>query len=112
MAPRALWKGELKLADIECPVSLYAAASTSQRVSFHVVNRKTGNRVRREYIDEESGRAVADDDQLKGFDLGNDTFVTVEPDEVADLVPESDKTLSVTRFIKCVDLDLLFFDRS
>ncbi|MCG7505938.1 Ku protein [Mesorhizobium retamae] len=111
MAPRALWKGELKLADIECPVALYAAASTSQRVSFHIVNRKTSNRVRREYVDEESGRAVDDDDQLKGFDLGNDTFVTVEPDEVAELVPASDKTLSVTRFVKCADLDLLFFDR-
>lgn len=111
MAPRALWKGDLKLADIECPVALYAAASTSQRVSFHVVNRKTGNRVRREYVDEESGRQVADDDHVKGFDLGNDTFVTVEPDEVADLVPASDKTLAVTRFVKCADVDPLFFDR-
>ncbi|WP_054313525.1 Ku protein [Mesorhizobium sp. 1M-11] len=111
MAPRALWKGNLALADIECPVALYAAASTLDRVSFHVVNSKTGNRVRREYVDEESGREVADEDQVKGFDIGNDTFVTVEPDEVAELVPASDKTLSVARFVKCVDIDPLFFDR-
>lgn len=111
MAPRTLWKGDLKIADIGCPVALYAAASTSQRVSFHVVNRKTGNRIRREYIDEQSGRQVAGDDQVKGFDLGNDTFVTVEPDEVADLVPASDKTLTVNRFVKCSDVDPLFFDR-
>ncbi|HEV2503776.1 MAG TPA: Ku protein [Mesorhizobium sp.] len=111
MAPRALWKGDLKVVDIECPVALYAAASTAQRVSFHVVNRKTGNRVRREYVDEDTGKPVVDDDQMKGFDLGNDTFVTLDPDDVTDLVPASDKTLSVARFVKYADFDPLFFDR-
>lgn len=111
MAPRALWKGDLKLANIECPVALYAAASSAERISFHIVNRKTGNRVRREYVDEESGKPVPDDDQAKGFDVGNDTFVTIEPDEVSDLVPANDKTLSVRRFVKNSDMDALFFDR-
>ncbi len=111
MAPRALWKGDLKLGDLECPVALYAAASSAERVSFHIVNRKTGNRVRREYVDEESGKPVADDDQAKGFDLGNDTFVTMEADEIAELVPDSDKTLSVRRYVKSDDIDPVFFDR-
>lgn len=111
MAPRALWKGNLAFADIECPVALYAAASTSQRVSFHIVNHKTGNRVRREYVDEETGRPVDEDDQVKGFDVGDDTFVALEPDEVTDLVPASDKKFSVARFVKCEDVDPLFFDR-
>lgn len=111
MAPRALWKGKLKFADVECPVALFAAASSAERVSFHIVNRKTGNRVRREYVDEETGKPVADDDQVKGFDVGNETFVTIEPNEIIQLVPDSDKTLAVTRFVKLADIDPLFFDR-
>ena len=111
MAPRALWKGSLKLGDVECPVALYAAASTSQRVSFHVVNRRTGNRVRREYVDEDTGKPVSADDQIRGFDAGNDTFVAIEPDEISKLVPASDKTLSLVGFVKCADLDPLYFDR-
>lgn len=111
MSPRALWKGDLKFADIECPVALYAAASSAERVSFHVVNRRTGNRVHREYVDEETGKPVADDDQVKGFDIGNETFVTMEAEKISELVPASDKTLSVTRYVKFADFDPLFFDR-
>ena len=58
MAPRANWKGYLKFGEVTCPVALYTAASTSERIAFHTLNRATGNRVRREFIDSETEKPV------------------------------------------------------
>jgi len=111
LAPRALWKGHLKIDELACAVALYAAASTAERVSLHTLNRKTGNRVRREYVDVETGKPVERDDQVKGYETGKDQFIVLEPDEVAAAVPESDKTLRVEDFIACGDVDTLYFDK-
>ena len=68
MAPRANWKGFLKVAELTCPVALYTAASTSERIAFHTLNRATGNRVRRQFIDQETGKPVEADEQVKGYE--------------------------------------------
>jgi DNA end-binding protein Ku len=111
MAPRAIWKGVLKVAEVTCPVALYTAASTSERISFHMLNRKTGNRVHRQFIDEVTGKPVEKDDQVKGYDRGDGDYIVLEPDEIAEAVPESDKTLDVATFLPCDEIDDLFFDR-
>jgi len=108
---RANWKGFLKIGDLSCPVGLYTAASTSSRIAFHTINRETGNRVRREFVDSATGKPVPRDDQVKGYALDDDRVVMLEPDEIARAVPESDKTLSVEAFIPCDDIDTLYFDR-
>src|SRR5690606_5138887 len=64
LAPRATWKGYVKIAELAFPTALYAGATTSQRVSFHILNRKTGNRVHRQYIDEETEKPVERDQQV------------------------------------------------
>ena len=56
MAPRANWKGILKIGEASCPVALFTAASTAERIAFHILNRRTGHRVHREFVDAE--RAV------------------------------------------------------
>lgn len=111
MASRALWKGHLKIDELACAVALYAAASTAERVSLHTLNRKTGNRIHREYVDAETGKPVEREDQVKGYETGKDQFVVLEPDEVAAAVPESDKTLMVGDFIACGEVDTLYFDK-
>lgn len=111
MSPRAIWKGYLKIDELACPVALHSAASTSERVSFHTLNRKTGNRVQRQYVDEETGEPVERDEQVKGYETGKDDYVVLEPDEIAAAVPESAKTLSVEAFVACGKVDTLFFDR-
>lgn len=111
MAARALWKGHLSIGELSCAVALYAAATTAERVSFHIVNRKTGNRVRREYVDVETGKPVARDEQTKGYETSKGSYVLVEPDEIAAAVPESDKTLTVESFIPCGDVDTVYFDK-
>lgn len=111
MAPRANWKGFLKVAEVRCPVALYTAASTSERIAFHTVNRATGNRVRRQFVDAETGEPVDRDDQVKGYEVGDGDYVVLEPEEVADAVPDSDKTLSVQAFVGCGDIDDVYFDK-
>lgn len=111
MAPRAIWKGVLKVAELTCPVALYTAASTSERIAFHTLNRKTGNRVQRQFVDEVTGEPVEHDDQVKGYDRGDGDYIVLEPEEIAAAVPESDKTLDVATFLPCDEIDDVFLDR-
>ncbi len=111
MAGRASWKGFLKIGELTCPVGLYAAASTSERIAFHTLNRETGNRVQRVFVDEVTGEPVDREHQVKGYETGKDEHIVLSPDEVASAVPESDKTLSVTAFLRCDDIDTLYLDR-
>lgn len=111
MASRANWKGFLKVGEVSCRVALYAAASTSDRVSFHILNRETGHRVRRQFVDSETGKPVEQDSQVRGYEIAGDEFIVLEPEEIAAAVPESDKTLSIDAFIDCDDVSTVYLDR-
>ncbi|MBP2234456.1 DNA end-binding protein Ku [Sinorhizobium kostiense] len=111
VAARAQWKGYVRLGEVTVPVALYTATSTSERISFHTVNRETGNRVRRQFVDSVTGKTVEKEDQVKGFEIDKDRYVVLAPEEVASAVPESDKTLRVQAFITCDDIDKVYFDR-
>lgn len=111
VSARAQWKGYLRFGEVTAPVALYTATSTSDRIAFHTVNRETGNRVRREFIDSVSGKPVEKEDQVKGYEIGDERYVVLEPEEVASAVPESDKTLRVQAFIPCDDVEKVYFDK-
>ena len=111
MSPRASWKGFLKIADVTVPVGLYAAASTSERIALHTINRPTGHRVRREFVDAETGEAVDRDEQVKGYEVAKGEYVSVEPDEIAAVIPHGDKTLTVSAFVDLAGVDDLYFDK-
>ena len=111
MAPRANWKGYLKVAEVSCPVALYTAASTAERIAFHTINRATGHRVRRQYVDSDTGEPVEREDQVKGYEVASGEHVVLEPDEVAAAVPESDKTIKVEAFVDSGEIDDVYFDK-
>ncbi len=111
MPSRASWKGFLKIAEVMCPIALYAAASTTERIALHTIDRRTGHRIRRQFVDAETGDTVERDDQVKGYEVGKDEYVSVEPDEIAAIIPHGDKTLSVSAFIDLADVDDLYFDK-
>lgn len=111
MAPRAVWTGVIKIAEVVCPVKMYTAATTAERISLHMVNRKTGHRLRRVYVDGKTDKPVGSEDQVKGYETSEGHYVVLEPDEVAAAVPESDKTLKVDSFLACNRIDLTYFDR-
>ncbi len=78
-AHRAQWKGHLKIGELSCAVGLYTAASTSERISFHMINESTGNRLKREFIDSETEEVVERDQQVKGFETGNGDYIMIDP---------------------------------
>jgi DNA end-binding protein Ku len=111
LAPRASWKGFLKIAEVTVPVGLYAAASTAERIALHTINRPTGHRVRREFVDAETGKPVERDDQVKGYEVAKDEYVSVEPDEIEAVIPHGDKTLTISAFVDLAGVDDLYFDK-
>ena len=75
MADRANWKGFLEIADLSCPVALYTAVATSRRIAFHTLNRATGHRVRRQFVDQETGDPVDSKDQVSGYEVDRGQYV-------------------------------------
>jgi DNA end-binding protein Ku len=80
VAPRADWKGFIKYGEVACPVAQYTAASSSERNAFNTLNRKTGNRVKREFVDSETGDPIERDDQVKGYEVENGQYIILEPE--------------------------------
>ncbi|WP_333816280.1 non-homologous end joining protein Ku [Tabrizicola sp.] len=111
MAPRASWKGRMRLGEIAFGVKLYTAATTSDRIALHMINRRTGNRLRNELVDAGTGKPVADGDEVMGYEIDSGDYVLLEAEEIAAAVPDSDKTLSIESFLPCADIDTLYFDR-
>lgn len=111
MAARAIWKGAIKIAEIVCPVAMYAAASQSERIALHMVNRSTGHRLKRLYVDEKTDKPVEHDDQVKGYETSEGHYVVLEPEEIAAAVPDSDKALTVDQFIACSKIEPTYFDK-
>ena len=111
MALRANWKGFLKIAEVSCPVSLYTAVSTSDRIALHMINRDTGHRLRRQFVDSDTGAPVERDDQVKGYEVAQGDYVMLDPADEEAAVPQSDKTLAVSAFIGCDEIDQVYFDK-
>jgi len=110
-AARANWKGFIKFGEVAVAVALYTAASSSERIAFNTINRATGNRVHREFVDSETGELVGRDEQVKGYEVENGEYVVLEPEEVASAVPDSDKTLKIEAFVPCNEIDDVYFDK-
>jgi DNA end-binding protein Ku len=101
----------VRIAEVTVPISLYAAASTTERIALHTINRPTGHRVRGQLVDAESGETVERGDQVKGYEVAQDEYVSVEPDQIAAVIPQSAKTLTVSTFVDMVGVDDLYFDK-
>jgi len=81
MAPRANWKGYLRLSLVSCPIALYPASSLSEKVSFNRINRKTGNRLKQQNVDAETGEVVSRDDTVRGYEVAKGQYMIVEDEE-------------------------------
>jgi DNA end-binding protein Ku len=108
---RAQWKGFIKFGEVTAGVALYTAASTSDRITFNTINKATGNRVNRVFIDSETEERVEREMQTKGFEVENGQYIIIDPDEVAATIPESNKTLEIEAFIPCSEVDDVYFDK-
>src|SRR4029078_8693355 len=112
MAPRANWKGYLKLSLVSCGVALFPATSTSQRISFNIINRETGNRVRYQQVDSETGDEVPPDDRVKGYQTSYGSYFLLEDEEFDEVALESTHTIDIEAFVPRDEVDEIYLDES
>jgi DNA end-binding protein Ku len=105
MAPRANWKGFLRLSLVTCPVALYPATSDAEKISFNQINKNTGHRIRYVRVDAETGEEVANEDIIKGYEVDKDTYLEVTKDELENIALESTRTIEIDEFVKFEEID-------
>jgi DNA end-binding protein Ku len=105
MAPRANWKGFLRLSLVTCPVALYPATSETEKISFNQINKNTGHRIKYVKVDSETGEEVANEDIVKGYKVDTDTFVEVTKEELENVALESTRTIEIDAFVERQEID-------
>jgi DNA end-binding protein Ku len=110
MAPRPYWKGYLKLSLVSCPIALYPAASRSERVALHQINKKTGNRLRQQMVDEQTGEVVEKEDKGRGYEVSRDQHVPIEDEELDKISIESTHTIDIESFVPRAEIDERYMD--
>ncbi len=111
MAPVTFWKGYLKLSLVTCPVAMTPAVSESEKVRFHTLNKKTGHRVQSRYIDAQTHEPVERDNQIKGYEVGADDYVTLEDSDLEAVALESTNTIDLQSFVPKDSIDWIWYDR-
>ena len=110
MALRPTWRGHLRLALVSCPVRLTPATTSSSNIRFHKLNKKTGNRLRQQMIDAETGKVVERDETIMGYEFEKGRYVKVEPEEIEALKIESSEIITIERVVPAGDVDPLFLE--
>jgi len=110
MAPRANWKGFLKLSLVSCSIALVQATSTRERIRFNIINRDTGNRVRYRQIDAETGKEVPEADRVKGYKVADGSYVLLESEELEEVALESTHTIDIEAFVPRKEIDDIYLD--
>ncbi|MEA2881311.1 MAG: end-binding protein Ku [Bradyrhizobium sp.] len=111
MAPRANWKGFLRLSLVTCPVALFPATSDSEKISFNQINRNTGHRIKYMKVDADSGEEVSSEDIMKGYKVDTDTYIEITRDELDAIALESTRTIEIDQFVPKSEIDELYLVR-
>ncbi|MBR1192055.1 Ku protein [Bradyrhizobium sp. AUGA SZCCT0240] len=111
MAPRANWKGFLRLSLVTCPIALFPATSESEKISFNQINKKTGNRIRYLKVDADTGEEVESGDIIKGYQVDKDRYLEVTKDELENIALESTRTIEIDEFVPRSEIDDLYLVR-
>jgi DNA end-binding protein Ku len=110
MAPRPYWKGYLKLSLVSCPIALYTATSSTERVAFRQINKKTGNRLRQQLVDDVTREPVAAEDKGRGYEVAKNAYLMVDDDELEAVAVESNHTIDIDSFVPRAQIDERYFD--
>ena len=108
MAPRAYWKGYLKLSLVSCPIALFPATSEREKISFHQLNKETGNRIRYKKVDADTGDEVANTDIIKGYELAKGEYIELEPEELEAVAIDSKHVIDIEEFVPRNEIDELY----
>lgn len=110
MAPRAYWKGYLKLSLVSCPISLFPATSEREKISFHQLHKQTGNRIKYKKVDAETGREVDADDIVKGYEISKGEYIELDPQELEAIAIESKRIIEIDEFVPKAEIDELYLN--
>jgi len=108
MAPRAYWKGFLRLSLVSCPIQLFPATSEREKVSFNQINKETGNRIRYRKVDEDTGDEVDSENIVKGFQVAKGQYIEVDDEELETIALESTRTIEIDEFVPKSEIDELY----
>lgn len=109
-ASRPYWKGYIKLALVSCPIGLYPASSTSERVAFRQINRKSGNRLRQQLVDDQTREPVEGHDRAKGYEVAKNSYILIEDEEIEAIEIESNHTIEIDSFVPRSEIDDRYYD--
>jgi len=108
VAPRPYWKGYLRLSLVSCPIALYPATSEREKISFHQINKETGNRIRYRKVDAETGEEVPSEQIIKGYEVAKGEYVEITDEELESVTLESTKTIEIDEFVPRTEIDELY----
>jgi DNA end-binding protein Ku len=100
----------MKLSLVTCPVAMTPATTEEDKVRFHVLNRRTGNRILSQSVDAETGRPVGDEDEVKGYARGEHDYVLLEDEELESIALESARTIDIETFVAAESIDWIWYD--
>ena len=109
-AVRPYWKGYIKLALVSCPIGLWTASSSSERVAFRQINKKTGNRLRQQLVDDETREPVDAADKGRGYEYAKGSYLMIEDHELDAIEIESNRTIEIDTFVSRAEIDERFLD--
>jgi DNA end-binding protein Ku len=109
MAPRAYWKGYLKLSLVSCPIQLFPAVSDREKIRFHQLNRKTGNRIKYIKVDAVTGEPVDEGDIVKAYDIGSGRYVEITDDELEAIAVQGTHTIEIDQFVPKDEIDEIYW---
>jgi DNA end-binding protein Ku len=110
VAPRAYWKGYLKLSLVSCPVALFPASSEREKIRFHQINKATGNRIKYRKVDAETEEDVDTSDIIKGYEVGKGEYIELEPEELEAVAIESTRTIEIDEFVPKKEIDEIYLN--
>jgi DNA end-binding protein Ku len=110
VAPRAYWKGYLKLSLVSCPIALFPASSEREKIIFHQLHKQTGNRIKYRKVDAETGDEVESADIIKGYQVGKGEYLEVAPEELEAIAIESKRSIEIDEFVPRKEIDEVYFN--
>jgi DNA end-binding protein Ku len=111
MAPRAYWKGFLRLSLVSCPIQLFPATSEREKVSFNQINSETGNRIRYRKVDEDTGEEVTQDQIVKGYQVEKGQYIEITDEELEAIAIDTTRTIEIDEFVPRSEIDDLYLIR-
>jgi DNA end-binding protein Ku len=112
MSERPLWRGTLRLALVSCRIALLSARRERGNLHFNMINPKTGNRIRNEAVDAETGKEVQRGELVRGYEVEKGQYVLLTDEDFDNARVESSRTLSIAKFVPADDVGPLHFDAS